>query len=552
MSTHRVRRIGAPASLAGLSLALLRWLCALAMLAWAPGALAHASLIASLPATGTVLPQAPAAMRLTFNEPVSPLLIRFIQPDGSTKDITQTEVLPTGLEMALPTLDQQGTYALSWHVVSADGHPVGGTVTFSIGVEGTRRVQESSRHPARVFLIWLSRLGGYIGLFAGIGMALCHAFCAARTDKRRLAFGFLALGAVATLLNVGLLGLDALDEPASALFSPGPWRTAFSTSFGLAATLALAALGAAALAWLQAAPIPRRLVVAAALLLLGTSLAASGHASSAPPAWLARPAVWLHVLAITLWIGSLLPLAHSLQDMWQTNLLKRFSKLIPAVLLILFASGGALVYLQFDKPSSLWQTGYGQILALKLALLIVLLVLGTYNRLRLTDAVLGGQLPARRVMRRVIYAECAVALLILATVALWRFTPPPRALHSLPPAPAELTAHIHDTAAMADLALTLPAPDQSGHLTLYLSNADLTPLAAQEVDVAFSNPQAGIEPIVLPASRANDGTWQVGDLELPGVPAWHIRIDALISDFDSIRLETTLETGQSWRTNDPN
>lgn len=544
MSTHIVCRIGAPASLAGLLTVLVRWLCALAILAWAPSALAHASLIASLPEAGEVLPQAPASVRLTFNEPVSPLVVKIIQPDGSTKDITQTEVLPTGLEIGLPTLDQQGAYALSWRVVSADGHPVGGTVTFSVGVEGAHHFQEPSSHPGKDFLIWLSRLGGYIGLFVGIGMALCRACYAARPDKRRLAFGFLALGAVATLFNVGLLGIDALDEPVAALFSPSPWRTAFFTSFGLAAALALTALGCAALSWMQAASIPDRLMAAAALLLLGASLAASGHASSAPPVWLARPAVWLHALAITLWIGSLLPLAHALQDAGQPNLLKRFSKLIPPVLLILFVSGGALVYLQFDQPSSLWQTAYGQVLALKLALLAALLALGAYNRYRLTGAVLSGQLPARRAMRRVIYAECVLALFILATVALWRFTPPPRAQHSVPAAPTELTAHIHDTAAMVDLALALPAPGRPGRLTLYLSNADLTPLAAQEVDVAFSNPQAGIEPIVLPASRANDGTWQVGDLELPSLPAWHIRIDALISDFDRIRLETTLETVQ--------
>lgn len=545
MHTHILCRLGARASLAGLLSVLARCLCALAILAWAPGAWAHASLIASTPAAGSVLLQAPAAMRLTFNEPVSPLLIKIIQPDGSTMDITRTETLPAGLEVTLPTLDQQGGYALSWRVVSADGHPVGGTVMFSIGVKGTTsQAQAPSSHPGRTFLIWLSRLGGYIGLFFGIGIALCHAFFPVRADRRRGAFGLIALGVGAMLLNVGLLGIDALDEPASALFGPAPWRTAFSTSFGLAAALALAALGCAALSWCKAALIPGKMMALMALMLVGISLAASGHASSATPGWLARPAVWLHTLAVTLWIGSLLPLTRSLQDAAQPDLLKRFSKLIPPVLIILFVSGSTLVYLQFDKPSSLWQTAYGQVLALKLALLAVLLALGSYNRYRLTGAVLHGQLPARRAMRRVIYAECVLALFILAVVALWRFTPPPRALHSEPAAPTEITAHIHDNAAMADLALAWPVQGQPARLTLYLSNADLTPLAAQEVNVAFSNPQAGIEPIVLAASRANDGTWQVDGLELPGLPTWHIRIDALISDFDRIHLETTLEIGQ--------
>src|SRR5690606_39242529 len=98
-----------------------------------------------------------------------------------------------------------------------------------------------------------------------------------------------------------------------------------------------------------------------ALMLLGTSLAASGHASTATPGWVARPAVWLHAVAVTLWVGSLLPLTRSLHGVAQPHLLERFSRGIPAVLLVLFISGGALAYLQFDKPSSLWLSSYGQI-----------------------------------------------------------------------------------------------------------------------------------------------------------------------------------------------
>ncbi|MBO9357623.1 copper resistance protein CopC [Bordetella petrii] len=488
MPTHILCRVDARASLLDLQRVLARWLCVLVMLAWAPGAgrrapgpLAHASLIASTPRAGAVLPQAPATARLTFNESVSPLVIKVIQPDGSIKDITHTEVLSAGLEVPLPTLDQQGSYVLSWRVVSADGHPVGGTVPFSVGVQGISGIQKSSTHPARNFLIWLSRLGGYIGLFFGVGLAACHALGTVRGDKRRLAFGLLALGAGASLFNVGLLGIDALDRPLSGLFDAGPWRTAFSTSFGLAAALALAALTCAALAWQTAASSTRKRIAAMALMLLGASLAASGHASSAPPTWLARPAVWLHALAITLWIGSLLPLAHSLQDTADRGLLNRFSRLIPLVLFMLFVSGGILVVVQFDEPSSLWLTAYEQVLALKLALVIVLLGLGAYNRYRLTGAVLDGHPAARRSMRRIIYVECALALAILSVVALWRFTSPPRALISTPASSTEITAHLHSDAAMADLSLAPSLHAGPATLTLYLSNADSTPPIAQEV-----------------------------------------------------------------------
>lgn len=544
METHFVRRAGVRAALSGWLQMVVMGLCVLAMPFWAPDAFAHASLVASTPPAGAVLPQAPAAVRLAFNEPVSPLLVKIIRPDGSARDIAHVQARDTDLEVPLPALDQHGSYGLSWRVISADGHPVGGTLTFSIGDKGTGPVLVPKTDPGRAFLVWLSRLGGYVGLFFGIGLAVCHALAARRGDGRRLAFGLLALGGVATVLNVGLLGIDALDRPVAGLLSFDSWRMGCSTSFGLSAALALAALACAAAVWCVAAPAARRPLSAMALILLGASLAASGHASSALPAWLARPAVWLHGLAVALWVGSLIPLAHALEREAEPGLLRRFSGLIPAVLLVLFISGGGLVYLQFDALSSLWLTAYGRVLALKLALVAVLVGLGAYNRYRLTDAVLRAQSGACHAMRRVIQVECLLAFAILAVVALWRFTPPPRALAGMSEAPAAVFAHIHAEAAMANLFFTPPARGRSATLRLQLFDPDMAPLAAQEVDVSFSNTQAGVEPIVFPAGKTGDGAWQVEKIELPGMPSWHVRVDALVSDFERISLETALDVNE--------
>jgi copper transport protein len=274
-------------------------------------------------------------------------------------------------------------------------------------------------------------------------------------------------------------------------------------------------------------------------------LAASGHASSAPPTWLARPAIWLHVLAITLWIGSLLPLADSLLGgAPDLSRLRRFSRRIPVVLLVLVVSGGVLVYLQFDTPSSIWQTAYGRVLAIKLCFVAALLGLGAYNRYRLTPAVLGARPVAQRAMRRIIYVEFVLSVVVLAVVALWRFTPPPRALHStqaVTAASSATSAHFHSAAAMADLLLERPATGRPATLTLYLTKADLTPLPAQDVDIEFSNADAGVEAIVFSAKQADDGTWQVQEIDLPSLPRWNVRIDALVSDFDRISLEASLD-----------
>lgn len=45
-------------------------------------ALAHASLLSAVPADGVTIFDPPKIFQLDFNEPVSPLVMRLVQPDG--------------------------------------------------------------------------------------------------------------------------------------------------------------------------------------------------------------------------------------------------------------------------------------------------------------------------------------------------------------------------------------------------------------------------------------------------------------------------------------
>lgn len=516
-------------------------LCVFSLVLWAPRALAHASLLASEPAAGTVLQNAPPRARLIFNEPVSPLVLNIIQPDGSSTKLTQIQAMPDGLQVALPTLAQQGAYALSWRVVSADGHPIGGTVVFSIGTGGAPAPDKDvSASSGREVLIWLARMAWYAGLFMGVGAAAFGSFISFRSDARRIRIGGLLLGGLATPACLGLLGIDALDMPFSGLLSLHAWRTALQTSFGLSAALSLAALAsAAATGWVSTIPV-RQWLAGMAVLLLGAALASSGHASVAPPQWLARPSVWLHGVAVALWIGSLLPLAAVLRATPALAPLQRFSRTVPWVVLCLAASGATLACLQMDGVSSLWQAAYGQILLAKLALLTLLLGLAAYNRYRLTKAVLRADTDARRSLRAIIYAECTLALAILGVVALWRFTPPPRALHPRLPAPQAVSMQTLDAAAIAKLTLMPAAAGRPAELHIRLFNAKGAPMRAQEVEVVFSSPASGIEPIVFVAQHQEDGRWQARPVELPYQATWHVRVNVLVSDFERISLETVL------------
>jgi hypothetical protein len=56
------------------------------------------------------------------------------------------------------------------------------------------------------------------------------------------------------------------------------------------------------------------------------------------------------------------------------------------------------------------------------------------------------------------------------------------------------------------------------------------------VRVTLSRPEQDIEPIRIDA-RPGAGDWIAAPLRLPALPAWHLRLDVLIDDFDARSLE---------------
>src|SRR5262245_59112702 len=101
------------------------WLCLLLLLGAmaAPEASAHASLIRTEPANKSVVPTAPGHIHLTFNEPVSALVLKLVAADGTATTLDKFVLADTTLTVTLPDKMANGTYVLSWRVISEDGHP---------------------------------------------------------------------------------------------------------------------------------------------------------------------------------------------------------------------------------------------------------------------------------------------------------------------------------------------------------------------------------------------------------------------------------------------
>ncbi|WP_162239435.1 CopD family protein [Aureimonas sp. Leaf324] len=511
-----------------------------ALVAGMAAAYAHAGLVSTSPSDGAVLDVAPSRYEMTFSEPVSPLRIVLVGPDGSSRDLSGASLSGNTLGVPAPGDMVQGTHVLSWRVVSADGHPVAGSVVFSLGSTSATPTATMTDDLGVRMLVWASRVLLYVGLFLGVGGATGLLVGSRPSGAAlRLVRAALLVGLLATPVALIAQGLDALGAPLAALTDPQVWQAGAGTSFAWTLAVAAAAMAVALLTTWVPGQFLAALLSSAALLGVGAAFASSGHASNASPTWLMRPAVAVHGLAVALWIGALVPLAASLRGGPSVGAaaLRRFSQLIPWVVVALLVSGTVLAVVQVGVVSALWATAYGRVLLAKLCLLAVLFSLAAYNRWRLTEQSLRGEPSATVSMARVIVVEIGVAVLILSAVALWRFTPPPRVEAAVAAEP--ISAHAMGRTVMADLSLV---PGRAGPVTAEatLFTIDYGPVAPTSVTFVFEQAASGIGPIRRPAENRGDGVWRT-DVTLPVPGAWAVQLEVLIDDFSLERIATTID-----------
>ena len=524
---------------AGASIAL----AILAIASAASPARAHATLVSSDPEDGAVVAAPPRQFMLTFNEPVAPLVLRLVTANGSIVLASRSGRGAT-LVVEAPAEIPNGTHVLSWRVVSLDGHPVGGSVVFSIGAPGAGPIPdvENTTTPAVAALLWAAKLVVYCGLFVGIGGAFFGAWIAPLGTKpaRGIISATIVVGLVVVPLSVGLQGLDALGLPLPALGGKVAWVAGLETSYGLTAAAAAFSLFAALFSVEARSVRVARALSLFGMLGIGLALALSGHASAAEPQPLMRAGVFVHAACVAFWIGSLVPLAALLRRDPDGALraLAAFSRFIPFAIVPLVLSGAVLALVQVERPGALLSTAYGRLLTLKLVLVIALLLIAAWNRFRLTPAVARGQGAARRHLARSVSLEVVLALAVFGLVAAWRFTPPPRAIAIAASRPA--TLHIHTAKAMADVRFQ-PGRAGPARISVMLLSGDFGGLDTKEVTLTFRNDPAGIEPLVRPAARNADGYWIVDNLVIPVPGRWTVGIDVLVNDFEKVPLDGTVD-----------
>jgi copper transport protein len=381
--------------------------------AWAAPAFAHAVLEGTDPGSGATVQRAPKDVTLTFSEPVEASLgaIRVFDSRATRIDVGSPEH-PGGdakqVRASVPDL-KDGTYVVTWRVISADAHPVRGAFTFTVGATSTtaqeaqglaqRLLTDEGGETAVGVLFAIARFGAFAGLAVLIGAAafLAYVWRTGRGDRRARRLVWTAWGAALgfTLLGFVLQGPYAGALSLSKALDPSVWSDVWNTRFGhvYAGRVVVLLLVLPLLGMLLPRrgpviehPLPKWWPYAAGV--LGLALCATpglaGHASSGPLVPIAMPADTLHIAGVGIWLGGLVMLFAAFMPRSDERSLRevvpRYSQYALVAMGVIVVTGVFQAFRQVDRIGALVDTDYGRLLLIKIGVFLVLMVVAALSR----------------------------------------------------------------------------------------------------------------------------------------------------------------------------
>ena len=511
----------------------------------ATAASAHAVLVSTTPADGSVVARSPAQITLRFSEPVASSLgsVRVFGPNG--KQLSTGEVdrpSPDTLAVSITGRLAKGTHTVAWRAVSADGHPIHGAFAFSVGEpSGTIAVvDDGETSQSTVVADWIVRFLSLLLVLATAGGSISLASClrdANERVRRRIA-GSIAIAA-GLLVPVSLAGLVLQGSEATGygVLRAAHWDVlsdVLDTRFGHAwlARAAIAALVAVVALAVRRGLDPWAVALVAAALVPTVSL--SGHAAIGAAEAVADLA---HLAAAAVWTGGLAAVVLGLfslqgEDRWQlaSRAVPRFSLLAVASVGVLIAAGIVSGYLEVRSWHGLWETTYGRLLLLKVGLLIGLIALGAYNRLVAVPQLRRGDVApsVRRGFTRAVSTELAAMVVVVGLTASLVVQPPAKA-QVAPTGPFVSSQQLgpYDLELVVDPAIT---GKNQMHLTLLDRSGRLARVSEASVSAAY--PAAELGPLELKVVPGGPGHYIVPTARLPFTGDWRIDVTVRRGEFD--------------------
>ncbi|MBQ1027376.1 copper resistance protein CopC/CopD [Micromonospora sp. C95] len=514
---------------------------------------AHAVLSSSSPAASAVVPAAPAEVVLTFSETVRkvPDRIRVIAPDGSRADQGEPTFAGSVVNIPVDTGRGNGTYLVTYRVISADSHPVSGAFTYSVGAPSEPPVDsgdDGQANPVVGNAVKIAKFVGYAGLLLVIGPALVLALLWPRRLSRRgparLAWTGLGLVALATVAAI-LLQVPYTSGGGLFDITGDGLSLVLGSAFGAAHLVRLGLLAAVALLLrpLLAGPVGRTDLVILGVLAVGALLTwpIAGHPAASPAPAVSVLVDTVHLGGMAVWLGGLVMLAVFLLPRADERelgaILPIWSRWAALAVSALLLAGTVQALIEVATPAALVNTTYGRLVLAKIGLFVLVIAVAAYSR-HLVRTRVAASRPAP--VRRAIWAELAITVIVLGVSATLVQTTPARSVST--DVSAAESGYFSTTATSSLYSMQIevsPARRGNNSVHLYAYTLDNQPLPVVEWQVTVALPAAGIEPIQVPLLPLTDNH-ATGEISLPAAGEWELRVTARTTEIDQATVTATV------------
>ncbi|MFD2610894.1 copper resistance CopC/CopD family protein [Paenibacillus gansuensis] len=410
------------------------------MLGWAaPGTIsAHAALTGTAPAADARLEQAPAEVKLTFNEPLESELYSISVWNARGKEIGggKATLSEDRRELTKP-LPKTGTgvYTVSYRVISADGHPVEGAYIFTVGnppaseevplfpIEGheLHEGNHAGHHNSQVswdmslreYVQFGVRIAYYAALLMLAGWVLWTALLPRGSQELQTSMKDGLLQAqraqlLLLLLYVFVHGLALVDTGGTNLWLKLLTGTDVGRSWLI--SLVWSMLGFVLIG-------RNKIIDAVWMLGLLGAKAMTGHAAGFDPKVYTVGLNFLHLFGSAVWVGGVTLLMLQWRKLGEVKSLYVASvsrgALWSIVLLIVTGILSTLAFL--PKIEYVLYTQWGEFLIVKTVLVLIVLIIGAYIR---------GRMKRNKPLSELLKLDAVVMALIIAVVGIFTYISP--------------------------------------------------------------------------------------------------------------------------------
>ncbi|HJX08649.1 MAG TPA: copper resistance protein CopC [Actinomycetota bacterium] len=443
-------------------------LASLALVGMTRIAQAHALLLSSNPAAGSTLQNAPTQLTLNYSEEPDPQLseVELLNSSGSTV-ATGAPSLQGQKTLLVPITGDMpdGVYTVSWSAVSVDdGHTTTDSFSFGVGVTAPPPGQGTAA-PATASGPTVLGVAGKALLYAGLMLVVAVAvigegvFGGAPKARPRIAAW---AGPVAVVGSIALL----ISQQQATHASMGRFlgSQAARTPIALLVVCVVAAIFALVAWWRPQRWLPWAAGVTAAVAM--AVRAHGGHATATSTPLLSQVEQWIHMIAGACWAGGLvllILLIRERRDDPPITLARRYSTVALTAIGVVVVTGLLRSISELGGLGQLvhvWDSSYGRTLAIKVAVVLLVIALGAVNRYRSVERLATDASPLRRIASTEVVAAVGIVLL---TATLTSYSPPtgaPRADQQ--PGQSDVVALTgSDVATTTTIALTV-TPAQPG------------------------------------------------------------------------------------------